>query len=182
MQRNILTGSPGSGKTAVLRLLEVQGFGVVEDGTAVIALEAAQGVEQPHLDPAFVDRIVSLQRQRQLRAATADSGVQVFDRSPVCSLALSRYLGYPPSTTSMREVERLTREGTYASRVFFTRNLGFVEPTAACRITFEQSLEFERLHEDTYSELGYEVIDIPKEPLGDRVALVVRLVEAFRHG
>jgi len=40
----ILTGSPGAGKTAVLRLLEISGYVVVEEAaTDVIALENALG-------------------------------------------------------------------------------------------------------------------------------------------
>ena len=42
MKRYILTGAPGSGKTAILRQLEREGFGVVDEAaTDVIALEQA---------------------------------------------------------------------------------------------------------------------------------------------
>ncbi len=42
MKRFILTGAPGSGKTAILRQLEHDGFGVVEEAaTDIIALEQA---------------------------------------------------------------------------------------------------------------------------------------------
>jgi len=40
MKRFILTGTPGSGKTAILRQLEMEGYGVVEEAaTDVIALD-----------------------------------------------------------------------------------------------------------------------------------------------
>jgi predicted ATPase len=45
MRRFILTGAPGSGKTAIIRQLELDGFAVVEEAaTDVIALEQARGV------------------------------------------------------------------------------------------------------------------------------------------
>lgn len=48
MRRYILTGAPGCGKTAILRQLELVGFGVVEEAaTDVIALRQAQGVAEP---------------------------------------------------------------------------------------------------------------------------------------
>jgi predicted ATPase len=65
--RHILTGAPGSGKTALLRHLEVAGHAVVEEAaTDVIALQQALGDQEPWQDPAFLDRIVSLQHRREL--------------------------------------------------------------------------------------------------------------------
>jgi hypothetical protein len=37
-------------------------------------------------------------------------------------------------------------EGAYETTVFFIRSQGFVQPTAARRISFEDPLVFERLH------------------------------------
>src|SRR4051794_41026177 len=104
----ILTGAPGSGKTAILRGLELDGHAVVEEAaTDVIALRQALGEAEPWRDPAFIDRIVALQRQRQLTTARPD-GVTFFDRSPVCTLALSRYLGWADSASVLDEVRRVT--------------------------------------------------------------------------
>jgi len=48
MRRFVLTGTPGAGKTAILRQLELDGFAVVEEAaTDVIALQQAQGVAEP---------------------------------------------------------------------------------------------------------------------------------------
>jgi predicted ATPase len=91
----ILTGTPGAGKMAVLRLLEANGHAVVEEAaTDVIALNSALGQEPRH-DHDFIDKIVALQRRRQNSIRPADE--VFFDRSPVCTLALSHYLGFPPS-------------------------------------------------------------------------------------
>jgi len=62
------------------------------------------------------------------------------------------------------EVDRVVRNRVYAA-VFFVRNQGFVEPTAARRISFGDSLVFEKVHEQVYRELGFDLIDVPAGPL-----------------
>jgi predicted ATPase len=172
--RYVLTGAPGSGKTAILRLLELAGRRVVEEAaTDVIALRRALGQPEAWTGPDFVDAIVSLQRRRQDRAERDCAGVDgiFFDRWPVCTLALSRYLGFPVSPLLAAEVDRVVADRA-ATLVFFVRNQGFVEPTVARRISFEDSLVFEDLHERTYRELGFELIDVPAGPLQERADLV----------
>lgn len=165
----ILTGAPGAGKTAVLRLLEVRGYLVVEEAaTDVIALSNALGQEEPWRDPAFTDKIIELQRQRQDAALQAPAAVVFFDRSPVCTLALSRYLGQEPSSRLASEVDRVIAQGIYARTVFFIRNQGFVQPTSARRIRWEDSLVFEQVHEQVYRDLGFQLCEVPAGPLKRR--------------
>lgn len=176
MPRYVLTGTPGAGKTAILRLLELAGYQVVEEAaTDVIAVEHALGRQEPWGSPGFADAIVTLQRRREELAAEAcgsGSGNAIFlDRSPVCTLALSRHLGSQASAVLTAEVDRVVADRPYAA-VFFVRNLGRVEPTAARRITFEDSLAFEEVHERTYRELGFEPIDVPAGPLPWRAGVV----------
>ncbi|MGH3405212.1 MAG: AAA family ATPase, partial [Streptosporangiaceae bacterium] len=88
-----MTGAPGCGKTSILTALRDQGYAVVpEAATDVIAAEQARGIDEPWTRPEFADRIVELQRTRQLLAV---GDPQIYDRSPLCTLALARYLGQP---------------------------------------------------------------------------------------
>lgn len=172
MPNHILTGAPGSGKTALLRQLELAGHAVVEEAaTDVIALQHALGRAEPWQDPAFLEHIVSLQRRRELAAASTP-GSTFFDRSPVCTLALSRYLGVPAPPSLISELNRIRAERVFEPAVFFVRNQGLIERTAARRITFAQSLIFERIHEETYLELGYALVEVPPAPLLERAELV----------
>jgi predicted ATPase len=175
--RYILTGAPGSGKTAVLRMLEISGYAVVEEAaTDVIAVEHALGHDEPWRDPAFIDKIVTLQRRRQNDARA--TGTVFFDRSPICTLALSRYAGFTPSDLLASEIDRIVAAGMYERTVFFVRNQGFVKATEARRISFADSLAFEQVHEQTYRDLGCDLVEVPAGPLTDRVALVQRTVSA----
>src|SRR5215469_14161321 len=175
MPNYVLTGAPGAGKTAIVRQLEVDGYRVVaEAATDVIALEHALGQPEPHARPGFIDKIVELQRRRQSAAAGPDSDVVFFDRSPVCTLALSRWLGRAEGAELAAEVDRVVQAGVYARTVFFVEGLGFVTPTAARRISLADSLAFGDVHRRTYAELGFRLVDVPPGPLTVRADLVRR--------
>jgi predicted ATPase len=178
MPSYILTGTPGAGKTATLRLLEVSGYAVVEEAaTDVIALSQALGCAEPWESPDFIGQVLALQRQRQgaARAAAGDAAV-FFDRSPACTLALARYLGRDVPRPLEDEVGRVLAAGGYEPQVFFIRNLGFVEPTAARRISFQDSLTFERVHEQVYRDLGFQLIEVRPGLLAARAALIQQTV------
>jgi predicted ATPase len=180
MKRFILTGAPGAGKTAILRQLELEGFSVVEEAaTDVIALWQAQGIAEPWTDRSFIDAVAGLQRQRQIGSAPEAVEVQFHDRSVICTAALAAYLGYPPSEMLSRELERVQAETIYRKQVFFIRNLGFIKPSEARRISFEESLRFEQIHEETYRTLGFEIVSIEAGSLFDRVKAIKLALETL---
>ncbi|MGA2730584.1 MAG: AAA family ATPase [Terracidiphilus sp.] len=177
MKRFILSGAPGSGKTAILRQLELDGFVVVEEtATDVIALWQARGIPEPWTDPSFIDAIVDLQLRRELQAGMQQGAVQSHDRSVICTAALAKYLGYPFSRSLETAMERLKRESIFERQVLFIRNLEFISPTEARRISFEESLHFERIHEEIYRESGFDLISIDRASLSERVAQIKRIV------
>ena len=167
MKRYILTGAPGAGKTVLIRLLESRGHFVVEEAaTDVIALISARGLDEHWKDPAFIDRILALQLLRLERATAGE--VQFHDRSPICTYALCRYAGLPIPMVLDEAVARFEHDRTYERRVFFVDNLGFVVNTDARRISFEDTLRFEAVHEQVYREFGYELVRIGRGTVDER--------------
>ena len=179
VRRFVLTGAPGSGKTVLLEALRAQGLSVVpEAATDVIAAQQAHGLDEPWERDDFVPRVVSLQRRRQVAPLPADVNVQVFDRSPICTLALTRFLRRPVPPLLAAEVDRILAEHVYELRVLLVRPLGFVHATAARRITYEESLVFERVHIAVYREHGFTLVDVPPAEVSRRVTVVTRLFRA----
>jgi predicted ATPase len=171
MRRYIFTGAPGAGKTTLLEALSARGYPVVpEAATDVIAGRQAKGVPEPWNDVQFVTNILRLQVSRQVRATSAP--VVLFDRSPVCTLALARFLGHPIPAALSDEVERLVADRRYEQDVFLVRPLWFIEPTAARRISYDDSLAFEAVHVSTYEELGFTLVHVLPGPAPTRAAAV----------
>lgn len=179
VKRYILAGAPGAGKTTILRGLRERGWAVVEEAaTDVIAREQAVGVSEPWRRGDFIDKIVAVQRERQQQPVPDGAKVQFYDRSPLCTLALARYLGQPATTTLIREIARVASGQVFDRVVFFVRPLGFIVPTAARRICYGDSLKFETIHEAVYRDHGFEIVNVAAGVVEQRVtAIEARVTE-----
>ena len=51
-------------------------------------------------------------------------------------------------------------ENVYQTQVVFLRNLGFIGASEARRVSFDESLRFERLHGKTCRDLGCDIVFI----------------------
>jgi len=118
----------------------------------------------------FTSKIAVLQRRRQLQLVATDVDVQFFDRSPWCTVALALFLQQPVPQALAQEIARIIRAEVYESTVFFVRPLGFVTPTAARRISYEDSLVFEAVHEAVYRDYGFELVDVASGSVEQRAA------------
>lgn len=177
VRRYVLTGAPGVGKTSVLHALQERGYAAVDEAaTDVIRSEQRRGVAEPWQHADFIDKIVALQRRRQREPVSDDVRVQVYDRSPICTLALARYLLHPVTLLLADEVARIIRDDVYERAVFLLRPIGFVEPTAARRISYQDSLEFEALHEAAYREHGFEIVEVAVAEVADRAATIANFI------
>jgi predicted ATPase len=161
IRRYVLTGAPGAGKTTLANALRRRGHVVVTEAATDVVAGGGEG-------DGFLDAVLALQLARE-RAATAP--VQVLDRSPLCTLALARYLGLAPSAALLAAAGAADR---YQRTVFLVQPLGFVTPTAVRRISYADSLRFAAIHEDVYREYGFTLAEVPAAPVADRVAVVER--------
>jgi predicted ATPase len=180
VRRFILTGAPGSGKTSILRALADMGYAVVEEAaTDANTAALARGEAEPWTDPLFIDKIVRLQRHRRAEPVPAGVSAQVHDRSAVCTLALARWLGRPLTAALREELAEITAAGTFDRRVFFVRPIGFCRPTTVRRISYSDSLRFERVHEAEYLRLGFEIVDVPAGAVGERAAMIDACIRSW---
>src|SRR5581483_6404781 len=101
----------------------------------VIALWQAKGIAEPWTHSELLAAVVHLQRVRERRACCLADPVRFHDRSVVCTAALADYLGFPRPACLLQELQRLKEQRVFERKVLFVRNLGFVTPTEARRIS-----------------------------------------------
>lgn len=179
MRRFILTGTSGAGKTTLLRYLRGAGYGAVEEAaTDVIASEQSKGVAEPWTSPSFIELILDLQERRQTEAASFSAETTFFDRSPLDAYVLCKYLGFPISSALLDRFRAAQEAGRYEKTAFFVENLGFIEATDARKISYEEALLFEKLHEEAYREWGYRLVRVPAAPAEERVKLICAYLES----
>mmetsp|Transcript_2149 Transcript_2149/g.7766 ORF Transcript_2149/g.7766 Transcript_2149/m.7766 type:complete len:188 (+) Transcript_2149:56-619(+) len=175
----ILSGAPGAGKTTIGDGLRVLGYPVVREGFMDLYHELLDaGMEKPLEEPQFIDKLAALQldRMRLQQAAAKEDETAVYDRTPICTLALCKFMGRAPSAALLEAVEE-TMRGRFEKTVLFVVSLGYIETTDIRTLNHEQQLAFEELHRKLYVEHGFECIDIPPLPVKERVAFVADLVK-----
>jgi predicted ATPase len=141
----------------------------------LIAAWQQRGIEEPWTCAWFIDAIVETQRDRQITLGES-AGIQFYDRSPICTLALANWLGHQVSDALRLEIERIRRERVYRPEVFFVRSLGFMTATEARRINLADSIRFGELHEEAYLAHGFKVIYIDPAPVVERFEAIKRCV------
>jgi predicted ATPase len=175
VRRYVVTGAPGAGKTVLVEQLHARGYPVArEAATDVIAELQAQDCAQPWTRDDLCDRITALPRARRRAPVPVGAGVQFQDRSVLCTLALARYLGHRVPRSLTAEVDDVVSSRVFDPVVFLVRALGFIQPTAARRISYEDSLVFEAVHEAVYRENGFTLLEVPPASPTVRADLVER--------
>ncbi len=91
---------------------------------------------------------------------------------PFAQLLWRNTLGTRYPTRSLAN-SNASRRGDLSRSVFSSYGiLVSLRHTEARRITFEETLRFERIHEETYRNFGFEIVSIEPGNLLDRVAAI----------
>jgi len=96
-------------------------------------------------------------------------GAGCLARAPFFSIAQARTGAHPEGSN-------------VPNQVFFVRNLGFVAPTEVRRISFEETLRFEKVHEDVYQDFGFELVFVEPGSLQERVSIIKAAIRELNRG
>jgi predicted ATPase len=170
----VLTGAPGSGKSALLQHLVTRGFQGVEEPARRILSEqrSIDGNGLPDRDARlFVDLMLSRMIGDYNRLETTTAPV-FFDRGVPDTVGYASHFGfdYPPGQNAA-QVYRYNR------RVFFAPAWEQIYTTDEERtITFPVASQFGAELRAAYEQCGYELIDIPCLPVSERAGFILNLL------
>lgn len=173
----VITGGPGSGKTTLVDALEQAGFvRSVEAGRGVIQDQMAiDGPALPWRDPAAFAELMLGWEMRSYRMATQQAGPVFFDRGVPDVIGYLRLMRLPVPL----HIEKAAEVFRYGRRVFMAppwRDI-FAQDTERRQDFTEAERTYEALAE-TYARLGYELVELPRAGVAERLQLVVNTAMA----
>lgn len=169
----VMTGAPGTGKTAILNALAPGIAHVREPAREVLAEQRAIGGKgTPDSDPSL---FVGLLLERSIvkhRASEFEGQRVLFDRGVPDCIAYARHFGTDPQPSV--EAAKLYR---YHGTVLLVRPWEEIYTTDEERkMTFGGTLGFQRLIEEAYQAAGYELLEVPRAAISDRAEFVSRFL------
>jgi predicted ATPase len=172
----VITGGPGSGKSTLLDGLQARGFaqsreagrGIIQDQVAI----GGRGV--PWIDPAAFAELMLCWEMRSYRLAQGLSGTVFFDRGVLDVVGYVRLMKLPVPDY----MEKAARTFRYNRRVFlappwqdiFTQDEERKQDFAEAVRTYESMVT-------TYRDYSYELLEIPRAPVHERVDFVLRSIQ-----
>ena len=174
----IFTGGPGSGKTATLTALEMEGYKVVsETAQDVINLMQAEGVDEPWLTIDFQVTIAKLQLAREnVFYGRGKPGLHIFDRTAFDCLAYANWRKFP----SLGELRNLVSQSNVLHAkplVLLFENPQVIPHSRYRDETFDEALAIQARLYDVYGKLGLPIKKVPFMPMAGRIQIVKTLIE-----
>lgn len=168
----VLTGGPGSGKSTLIEALERAGHaGSAEAGRGVIRDQAAIGGRAlPWCDPRAFAELMLCWDMRSHHMARERSGPVFFDRGIPDVLGYLRLLGLPVPAHMAKAAERFR----YNRRVFIAPPWPeiFRQDTER-KQDFEEAVRTYEAMIAVYAEFGYELVEIPRAGVQERLRFVL---------
>ncbi|MDX6751732.1 AAA family ATPase [Geminicoccaceae bacterium 1502E] len=177
----VLTGGPGSGKSTLIEALARAGHACMDEaGRGVIRDQMAIGGRAlPWEDPLAFAELMLCWDMRSHRLARKHDGPVFLDRSVVDVLGYLRLSGLPVPP----HMERAAAAFRYERRVFILPPWPAIYTNDGERRQSPE--EAERTYEAMvaiYAEQGYELVAVPRLPVEERLAFVLRESGAARGG
>jgi len=171
----IITGAPGSGKTAILSALAQQGFSIVLE-TAREILEEQRAIEGDGVydrNPALFKELLLSRAISYYKAHQYDNNLVFFDRGIPDIIAYADCFDLPRGA----EI-KASEKFRYNNKVFFAPSWKAIYTNdEERRISFIDAKQFGDNLKQIYESLGYELIEIPCVSPGERAAFILSNVD-----
>ena len=167
----LLAGGINSGKTTTLKILGNKGYNIIPEAAELLIKEAI-GKNKKHPDIEnkykFVEKV--LEKRIELESQIKEDQIYFIDRGIPDGLAYYKLYKIPITETYRAAIEKYRYD-----KVFFFDLLDNYKPDESIRIqNIKERKIIHGLLEETYTELGYELIHVPLMPIEERVNLIIK--------
>lgn len=173
LNRFVITGGPGGGKTTILTALAERGYNFAQESARRIIKERLAAGLSPRPEPvSFAQEILSADIDKYRKA---DSCCHTFfDRGVLDAL----YMLNEENALTQEQVEHYIQDFPYNRTVFLLPPWKGIYVTDSERDqTFEQAVEVYDGIKRWYLQWGYEVLEVPRSPIEKRVSFILDVVE-----
>jgi predicted ATPase len=176
----VLTGGPGSGKSSVIRTLESSGYLFsAEAGRRIIQEQMfIGGHASPWDDRLLFAELMLSWEMRSYRMAHHSTGPFFFDRGIVDVLGYLRLIGHaiPKHMRKAAETFRYNRHVFIAPpwREIFQQD-------RERKQDFDEAIRTHEAMVETYAECGYELIELPRVSIEERMRFVLQHAVIIGH-
>ena len=170
-QRYVITGAPGTGKTAIINTLKERGYSCVDENSREIITEQIEngGEILPWKNQIAFENLISSKRAKQYASIPKD-GTYFFDRSTIDCIAYLKANNLETST----EILEVIKNCEFNSNVFYTPIWKEIYTNDSERKeSIESAITIEKSLLETYNFFGYTLIEIPKLTTGERVDFIL---------
>jgi len=172
---HVITGGPSSGKTKVIEYLAFSGYQTFpEAARLLIDIEQSKGKTMEEVrgdETEFQRKVLQMKIEAEKRLTT--NQLIFFDRGIPDSIAYYRLCGENPAPVIKASEKRKYK------KVFLLEQLPFEKDYA--RIENEKlAKNIQRLIQQSYIDLGYEVIKVPLKKIEERVRFILARVQTTK--
>lgn len=174
MQKEIIViiGGPGTGKSSIIKGLEAKGYCCYPEISREVILEAQKrGIEQLFLeDPLLFSQMLLDGRIQQFNNAQNEPHKWVFiDRGIPDVVAYLDYIG----GDSPEHFDTACRENVYTKIFMLPPWEAIYESDSERYENFEQAKSIYKYLVKTYTDYGYNLIEVPKDSVDNRILFIL---------
>ncbi|MFT5318935.1 MAG: putative ATPase [Chlamydiales bacterium] len=168
----VITGAPGSGKSRILHELNQMGYTCVDEPARQILSEQRkiEGDGIPERSPRLFTDLLLSRATFQYKQMLTHQGPVFFDRGIPDNVAYATLFDIDEKT-----LWNAGREYLYNKRVFFTPSWEEIyEMDDERKMSFDEASQFGDYFKRVYTELAYDLIEVPREDPKTRAEFIAK--------
>ena len=175
IQKYIITGAPGTGKTTIINSLKKEGYSCTEEISRELIAEqlSIRGNILPWKDQISFENQIANRRYKQY-LDSPENCICFFDRSSIDCIA---YLN-SNKLKATSQINQIIKNCIFNKTVFYTPIWEEIYKNDSERQeSFNQSIKIDKHLKDSYIKFRYTIIEIPKTTLDKRINFILSQIK-----